>query len=266
MANDDSALDAQGVTLAIDNGVALLTLDRPPLNALSASLLAALAKRAHALGADESVKAVVITGNDRAFAAGADVTEFSPDRESARLVAASFRTACDAISAIPRPVIAAIRGYALGGGLEVALACDLRVASDASRLGQPEILLGIIPGGGGTQRLARAVGASRAKEMIWSGRQVRADEALAIGLVDRVVPAADVLDNALHWAHSFAPGAVAAMGLAKSAIDDGLDRSLAEGLDVEAERFADSFVTGDAAVGIASYLEHGPGKATFTGS
>ena len=262
---DDDALDEQGVTLATDNGVALLTLDRPPLNALSAALLSALAKRAHALAADASVKAVVITGNERAFAAGADVTEFSPDSESARVVAASFRTACDALTAIPRPVIAAIRGYALGGGLEVALACDLRVASDSARLGQPEILLGIIPGGGGTQRLARLVGAARAKEMIWSGRQVRADEALAIGLVDRVVAADEVLENALHWARSFAPGAVAAMGLAKRAIDDGLHRSLADGLDLEADCFADSFGTADAAAGIASYLEHGPGKARFTG-
>jgi enoyl-CoA hydratase len=254
------------VKIAVDDGVALLTLDRPPLNALSASLLAELAQRAHAIAADATVKAVVITGNDRAFAAGADVTEFSPDRESARIVAASFRTAADALAAIERPVIAAIRGYALGGGLEVALACDLRVAADNARVGQPEILLGIIPGGGATQRLARLVGASRAKELIWSGRQVRADEALAIGLVDKVVPADAVLDEALRWAQSFASGAVAAMGFAKRAIDDGIERTLAEGLDLEADRFADSFATNDAATGIASYLEHGPGKATFSGS
>ena len=256
-----------GISVVTDaDGVALLAVDNSPLNALSAGLLAALAKRAHALTDDPAVKAVVITGNDRAFAAGADVTQFSPDRESARVVSASFRTACDAIAAIPRPVIAAIRGYALGGGLEVALTCDLRVASDTARLGQPEILLGIIPGGGGTQRLARLIGPARAKEMIWSGRQVRADEALAMGLVDRVVPADDVVENALHWARSFASGAVVGMGLAKRAIDDGLDRTLASGLDLEAELFADSFETHDAAIGIASYLEHGPGKAEFTGS
>lgn len=249
-----------------DTGVALLAIDNSPLNALSAELLAALAKRVHAIKDDPSVKAVVITGNERAFAAGADVTQFSPTRESARLVAASFRTACDAIASIPRPVIAAIRGYALGGGLEVALACDLRVASDAARLGQPEILLGIIPGGGGTQRLSRLIGAPRAKEVIWSGRQVRADEALAMGLVDRVVPADDVIETAVHWARSFASGAVVSMGLAKRAIAEGLDGPLAAGLDLEAERFADSFETRDAAIGIASYLEHGPGKAEFTGS
>ena len=263
---DDETLDESSVRFDTDDGVALLTLDRPPLNALSAALLAQVAKRAHAIAADPSIKAVVITGNDRAFAAGADVTEFSPNRESARLVAASFRTASDAIAAIPRPVIAAIRGYALGGGLEVALACDLRVASDAARLGQPEILLGIIPGGGATQRLARLIGAARAKEMVWSGRQMRAEEALAIGLVDRVVPAGDVVDNALQWARSFSSGAVVAMGLAKRAIDEGLDRPLTDGLDLEADLFADAFETGDAAAGIASYLEHGPGKAHFTGS
>jgi enoyl-CoA hydratase/carnithine racemase len=264
---DDASGDQhREVTLVVDDGVALVTLDRPPLNALSAGLLAALAKQAHALAADPSIKAVVITGNDRAFAAGADVTEFAPDRESARLVAASFRTACDAIAAIERPVIAAIRGYALGGGLEVALACDLRVAADTTRVGQPEILLGIIPGGGATQRLARLVGAARAKEMIWSGRQVRADEALAIGLVDRVVPADDVVDEALRWARSFASGPVVAISLAKRAIDDGLALSLTAGLDLEADCFADSFATNDAATGFASYLEHGPGKARFTGS
>lgn len=267
MADDDARGDRAGrVTLAVDNGVALVTLDRPPLNALSAGILADLAGQANALGADPSVKAVVITGNDRAFAAGADVTEFSADRESARRVAASFRVAGDAVASIPRPVIAAIRGYALGGGLEVALACDLRVAADSARFGQPEILLGIIPGGGATQRLARLVGTARAKELIWSGRQLRADEAFAMGLVDRVVPAGEVLDDALRWAHSFASGAVAAMTLAKRAIDDGFDRPLAEGLDLEADCFADSFETNDAATGIASYVEHGPGKAQFSGS
>jgi enoyl-CoA hydratase/carnithine racemase len=263
----DDAQTSGAVTLAVDDdGVALITLDRPPLNALSADLLAQLAKRAHAAAADPAVKAVVITGNDRAFAAGADVTEFSPTAESARLVAASFRVAGDAIANIPRPVIAAIRGYALGGGLEVALACDLRVAADSARFGQPEILLGIIPGGGATQRLARLIGAGPTKELIWSGRQVRSEEALALGLVDRVVPADEVLDEALRWARSFASGAVVAMGIAKRAVDDGLDLTLGAGLDLEADCFADSFATNDAAIGIASYLEHGPGKAKFTGS
>jgi enoyl-CoA hydratase/carnithine racemase len=247
-----------------DDGVALVRLNRPPLNPLSFALLGSLADHAVALEADPTVKAVVVAGSEKALAAGADITEFGgPD--DARRIGAQFRAAFDALAKIPRPVIAAVRGFALGGGLELALACDLRVAADSARLGQPEILLGIIPGAGGTQRLPRLVGPARAKELVWSGRQVRADEALAIGLVDRVVPAEAVEATALEWAASFASGAVVAMGLAKRAIDRGLDRALATGLDHEAQAFVDVFATEDAEVGVRSFLEHGPGKATFSG-
>ncbi len=247
------------------DGVVLLTLNRPPMNPLSQALLAAITETARRLAEDADIKAVVIPGSDKAFAAGADVKEFEPNARAARRVANGFRDAGDAVSAIPRPVIAAIRGYALGGGLELAMACDYRIASESARVGQPEILLGIIPGGGGTQRLARLVGPSRAKEMIWSGRQVRAEEALAMGLVDEVVAADDVVEHALAFASRLAAGAVVAMGLAKRAIDDGIDRALAQGLDLEAAAFAESFDTADAAIGIASFNEHGPGKADFTG-
>jgi enoyl-CoA hydratase len=246
------------------DGVAVLRLDRPPLNPLSQAMLGEIAAAARALTADASVKAVVLAGGERAFAAGADIEEFGSS-EDARRIEAAFREAFDAVAAIPRPVIAAIRGFALGGGLELALACDLRVASESARLGQPEVLLGIIPGAGGTQRLPRLVGPARAKELIWSGRQVRADEALAIGLVDRVVPSADVEDHALEWARSLASGAVVAMGLAKRVIDAGLDGSLAEGLDAETEAFVEVFGTEDAATGVRSFLEQGPGKAIFSG-
>jgi enoyl-CoA hydratase/carnithine racemase len=149
--------------------------------------------------------------------------------------------------------------------MELALACDLRVAADTARFGQPEILLGIIPGAGGTQRLPRLIGPARAKELIWSGRQVKADEALSIGLVDRVVPVADLEAATIAWATQLANGAVVAMGLAKSAIDDGLDGTLARGIDLEAAAFVEVFGTDDAQVGIASFLEHGPGAATFSG-
>ncbi len=247
------------------NGVVLLTLNRPPMNPLSSSLLEAITHHARSLATSAAVTAVVITGSEKAFAAGADVKEFEPNARSARRVANSFRAAGDAIAAIPRPVIAAIRGYALGGGIELAMACDYRIAAETARLGQPEILLGIIPGGGGTQRLARLVGPSRAKELIWTGRQVRADEALAIGLVDEVVPADQVVEHALALAGRLASGAVAAMGLAKRAIDDGFDRPLSQALDLEAAAFAESFETDDAATGIASFNEHGPGKANFAG-
>jgi enoyl-CoA hydratase/carnithine racemase len=247
------------------DGVVLITLNRPPMNPLSLALLGAIANEANELVTDDDVKAVVITGTDKAFAAGADVKEFEPNARSARRVANAFRDVGDALATIPRPVIAAIRGYALGGGIELAMACDYRIAADSARVGQPEILLGIIPGGGGTQRLARLVGPARAKELIWSGRQVRADEALAIGLVDEVVPADEVLDRALAMASHLASGAVAAMGLAKRAIDDGFDRPLSQALDLEAAAFAESFDTEDAAIGIGSFNEHGPGKAEFVG-
>ena len=246
------------------DGVALVRLIRPPLNALSQALLGELADTARELAADTELKAVVVAGSEKALAAGADIEEFT-QVDAPRTINAIFREAFDALAAIPRPVIAAIRGYALGGGLELALACDLRVASVSARLGQPEILLGIIPGAGGTQRLARLVGPARAKDLIWSGRPVRADEALAIGLVDRVVPADEVETNALEWAASFARGAVVAIGLAKRAIDQGLDGSLTDGLDLEAAAFIAAFDTDDAAVGVQSFLEHGPGKATFSG-
>jgi enoyl-CoA hydratase/carnithine racemase len=246
------------------DGVATLRLNRPPLNPLSTAMLAALAEAASELALDDGVKAVVVCGSEKALAAGADIDEFgTPD--DARRISAAFRAAFDAIAAIPRPVIAAIRGFALGGGLELALACDLRVAGDTARVGQPEILLGIIPGAGGTQRLPRLVGPARAKEMVWSGRQVRADEALVIGLVDRVVGANEVDDAAHAWAAELAGGAVVAMGLAKRAIDAGLDGSLAAGLDLEADAFVDVFGTDDADAGVRSFREHGPGKATFSG-
>jgi enoyl-CoA hydratase/carnithine racemase len=246
------------------DGVATLTLNRPPMNALSQALLSALGEAATALAAEPAVKAVVVRSEGKAFAAGADISEFG-DAEQARTIATTFRFAFDAVAAIPRPVIAAIGGFALGGGLELALACDLRIMSERARVGQPEILLGIIPGAGGTQRLTRLVGPARAKELVWSGRQVGADEALAIGLVDRLA-APEMLDGAARaWASELAAGPVVAMGLAKRSIDGGLDGSLAAGLDLEADAFVEVFGTEDAASGIASFLEHGPGRAEFEG-
>jgi enoyl-CoA hydratase/carnithine racemase len=246
-----------------DGGVALIRLTRPPLNALSVGLLDELARAATRVSSDPPAKAVVVGGSERAFAAGADIEELQKTEpaEMERVL----RVAFDAVAAIPRPVIAAVRGFALGGGLELAMACDLRVVGESARLGQPEILLGIIPGAGGTQRLPRLVGPARAKELVWSGRHLRADAAATIGLVDRVVPDAEVDSIALTWAHSLAEGAVVAMGLAKRAIDRGLDGSLADGLDLERDAFVEVFRTEDATTGIRSFLEHGPGRATFHG-
>jgi len=245
------------------NGVAVVRLDRPKMNALSRELLAQLEVALTELGADPP-GAVVVWGGERVFAAGADIAEFAGPDE-AREIGAGFRRAIDALAAIPRATIAAVTGYALGGGCEIALACDFRVVADTTKLGQPEILLGIIPGGGGTQRLPRLVGASRAKDLVFSGRQVGADEALRIGLADRVAPAAEVLDMALGWAAELARGALAAQALAKRAIDAGLSAPLGDGLSLEQDCFVEVFRTDDAAIGVRSFLEHGPGKATFTG-
>jgi enoyl-CoA hydratase/carnithine racemase len=246
-----------------DDGVALVTLDNPKVNALSRELLRQLEAVAGGLAADPP-GAVVVTGGDRIFAAGADIAEFGGPEE-ARAVGGGFRGALDAVAAIPRCVIAAISGFALGGGCELALACDLRIASERAKLGQPEILLGIIPGGGGTQRLARLVGPARAKELVLTGRQVAADEALRIGLVDEVVPHDELRGRALALAAELARGAVVAQCFAKRAIDRGLEGPLDAGLDLEQDLFAEVFATEDARIGVASFLEHGPGKATFVG-
>ncbi len=247
-----------------DSGVVLLRLQNGAMNPLSIAVLNALRDCAREAAADAGIKAVVVAGGEKAFAAGADISEFG-DQDAARTIAGAFREAFDAIAAIPRPVIAAIHGYALGGGLELAMACDLRLAGETARFGQPEILLGIIPGAGATQRLARLVGPARAKDLIWSGRQVRADEALAMGLVDRVVAPTEVEHAALHWAEELAKGAVVAMGLAKRVIDDGLGIPLSAGLDLERDAFVDVFATEDARTGVQSFLADGPGKATFSG-
>jgi len=254
------------------DGVAVLRLDNPKVNALSSELLRQLAAAADGLR-DDPPGAVVVTGGDRIFAAGAEISEFrSPEapaevitRAEAELIGQLFLRALNAVADIPRATIAAISGFALGGGCELALACDFRIASEKAKLGQPEILLGIIPGGGGTQRLARLVGPARAKDLVLTGRQVRADEALAIGLVDEVVAAEAVFDRALDKAAALAAGATVAQGLAKRAIDRGLDITLNGGLDLEQQLFAEVFTTDDARIGVQSFLASGPGNGTFTG-
>ena len=237
-----------------DDGVAVVTLDNPKVNALSQELLNELGEVFAAMG-DDLPGAVVVTGGDRLFAAGADVTQFSAER--AADIAATFHRVLDAVAAFPRPTIAAISGYALGGGCELAMACDFRIASEKAVFGQPEILLGIIPGGGGTQRLPRLVGASRAKEIIFTGRQVTSEEALFIGLADEVVAPETLHERALAFASDLAAGPVQAIALAKAAID---------GTTTEQQAFTDVFQTEDAAIGVTSFLEHGPGKAVFTGT
>jgi enoyl-CoA hydratase/carnithine racemase len=245
-----------------EDGVAVVRLDNGKVNALSSALLGELRAAAEQL-TSEPPGAVVVTGSDRVFAAGADISEFAGPDE-ARVVGGAFRAALDAVAGIPRATIAAVAGFALGGGCELALACDLRICATTARFGQPEVLLGIIPGGGGTQRLARLVGPSRAKDLIYSGRHVDAEEALRIGLVDRIADG-DVLAAALDWAAELARGAVVAQGMAKRAIDDGLGGWLADGLSLEQELFTEVFRTEDARIGVESFKANGPGKATFEG-
>jgi enoyl-CoA hydratase len=246
------------------DGVGVVTLANGKVNPLSRELLTELRAAADDLARDLP-GAVVVTGGDRIFAAGADISQFGGPDEAA-VIGPLFHDAIDAFAALPRFVIAAVSGYALGGGCELALGCDYRIASEKAIFGQPEILLGIIPGGGGTQRLARLVGPSKAKEMCLTGRQVAAQEALRIGLVDEVVAPDALHDRAIELAADVARGALVAQGIAKRVIDEGLSRSLHEGLALERDAFVEVFRTEDSQIGVRSFLEHGPGKAEFTGS
>jgi enoyl-CoA hydratase len=254
------------VRLEVADGVATLRLDRPKMNAISLQVQAELRAACAEATEREDVRAVVLYGGERLLAAGNDVAEMSR-MSYADMVHATrgVSQAATAIADIPKPTIAAVTGYALGGGCELTLACDLRFAAENATFGQPEILLGIIPGAGGTQRLARLVGPSRAKDLIFTGRFVKADEALAIGLVDRVVPAESVYEEALAWAKQFSGAAALALRAAKECIDRGLETDLHAGLGIEQQQFAAVFATEDARTGMASFLENGPGKATFAG-
>jgi enoyl-CoA hydratase/carnithine racemase len=245
-------------------GVATIRVERPPMNALNTEVQEGLRAAAAEVTRNDAIRAVVLYGGEKVFAAGADVKEFA-DQDHAQMMRDADRlsSALAAIAGIPKPVIAAVTGYALGGGCELALTADFRVSADNARWGQPEILLGIIPGAGGTQRLPRLIGPARAKDLIYTGRFVNADEALSIGLVDAVVPAAEVYPTALAMAAKFAKGPALALAAAKAAIDGGLDGDLANGLRLESHLFASLFATEDRTIGMASFLEHGPGKAVF---
>lgn len=257
---------AEFVQVDIDGNVATIRLDRPPMNALNAQVQREIRDAAEMVSANTSVGAVVLHGGDKVFAAGADIAEMST-MGYADMAASSqeLRNAFTAVARIPHPTIAAITGYALGGGLELAMCCDFRVAGDNAKVGQPEIALGIIPGAGGTQRLPRLIGPARAKELIFSGRFVGAEEALKIGLVDEVVPPDDVLASAMEWARRLSAGPRVAIRAAKAAIDYGLEVDLQTGLEVERAHFAALFATEDQRIGMESFLANGPGQAEFIG-
>ncbi|MGD0069704.1 MAG: enoyl-CoA hydratase-related protein [Streptosporangiaceae bacterium] len=257
---------AELVRLEIDGGIGTIRLDRPPVNALNDQLTAELAEVAAAAAASDEVRAVIVYGGEKCFAGGADITQMAEADYAEMAVRASrLQAAMGLVAGLGKPVVAAITGYALGGGLELALAADFRVAGEGARLGQPEILLGVIPGAGGTQRLPRLVGPSKAKDLIFSGRMVKAAEAHAIGLVDLVAPDDGVYAAARDLVQRYATGPALALQAAKQAIDHGLDVDLATGLEIERVQFAALFGTQDQRSGMRSFLENGPGKATFTG-
>ncbi|HEY0888420.1 MAG TPA: enoyl-CoA hydratase-related protein [Nocardioides sp.] len=254
------------VSLTVEDGVGTIRLDRPKMNAISFQVQAELREAAAEATEREDVRAVVVYGGERVFAAGNDVKEMAELSYTDMVrMSGSVQSAVTAVAQIPKPVVAAVTGYALGGGCELALAADVRIAADNATFGQPEILLGIIPGAGGTQRLARLIGPSKAKDLIFTGRFVGAEEALALGLVDRIVPAADVYAEAVAWAGQFTGAAAYALRAAKEAVDRGLEVDLATGLEIERAQFAAVFATEDRTVGMTSFLEAGPGKASFAG-
>ncbi len=255
------------VRLEVDGGIGTIRLDRPPMNALNAEIQEALVGVCREVSGRKDVSAVIVYGGEKVFAAGADIKEmenlsYTDMVDHATLLQEFTR----ALAQIPKPTVAAITGYALGGGCEVALACDFRVAGRGAKLGQPEILLGIIPGAGGTQRLARLVGPARAKDLVFSGRFVDADEALAIGLVDEVVEPEDVYTAAVARMAPYVGGPAYALKAAKEAIDRGLEVDLESGLEIERMLFSSLFATRDRATGMRSFIENGPGKATFEGA
>lgn len=252
------------VNLEVSAGVGTIRLDRPPMNALDIAVQDRLKELAQEVTDRDDVRAVILYGGEKVFAAGADIKEMQ-NMDHAAMVRRSraLQDSFTAIARIPKPVVAAVTGYALGGGCELALCADHRIAADNAKLGQPEILLGLIPGAGGTQRLARLVGPSKAKDLIFTGRMVKAEEALTLGLVDRVVPAAEVYEQAHTWAARLAQGPALALRAAKEAVDTGLETDIDTGLAVERTWFAGLFATEDRERGMRSFVEEGPGKAKF---
>ena len=254
------------VRLEVEGGIGTIRLDRPPMNALNIEIQDALLAVAAEATARRDVSAVIVYGGEKVFAAGADIKEMQTMSYSDMVDrSAALQAAFTAIARIPKPTVAAITGYALGGGCELALACDFRVAGETARLGQPEILLGVIPGAGGTQRLSRLIGSSRAKDIIFTGRFVSAEVALRIGLVDEVVAPEDVYAAARRRVERYVGGPAYAIRAAKEAIDRGLEVDLETGLEIERMQFAGLFATRDREIGMASFVEHGPGKAQFEG-
>jgi enoyl-CoA hydratase/carnithine racemase len=259
-------LDVRAVRLEVSDGIGTLVLSRPPVNALDTAAQRALRWAAEEAAERPDVSAVVLHGDAGRFSAGADIREMAGMSAADMTVwAGQLQGAFSAVADIPKPVVAAVNGFALGGGCELALTADHRIMADDARIGLPEITLGVIPGAGGTQRLTRLVGPARAKEIIFTGRALDAAEALAIGLVDQVVPAERVLQEARAWATRFVGGPALALRAAKQAVDLGGGTDLRSGLEIERALFAGLFGTDDRLEGMRSFVVKGPGNARFTG-
>ena len=248
------------------SGVGTIRLDRPKVNALNEQVVRELGEVVDGLRLNGDVRAVVLWGGERVFAAGADIKQMT-DLDAVQMFRyiGGFQDVLTRLERLPQITIAAINGYALGGGCELSMACDFRVCAEDSKLGQPEILLGIIPGAGGTQRLTRLVGIGRAKDIIFTGRFVEPGEALSIGLVQKVVPAAEVYDAAVKMAERFASGPAVALMAAKQAIQSGYEVDMDTAMLIERQAFAALFATEDQKIGMKSFAEEGPGKAKFVG-
>lgn len=254
------------VRLEVEGAIGTIRLDRPKMNAINTQLRTELHEVALEARDREDVRAVVLYGGERVFAAGADIKEMEGLTYAGMVsYGTKLQDALKVVARLPKPVVAAVTGFALGGGFELALAADFRVLGESAKVGVPEILLGVIPGAGGTQRLTRLVGPAKAKDLVFTGRFVAADEALALGVADRVVPDADVYAAAVELAQQFANGPAVALRAAKQAIDDGLELDLDSALRLESALFAGLFATDDQKAGMKSFVENGPGKATFSG-
>ncbi len=252
------------VEVSRDGAVAVVELNRPPVNALSADLSGELLSAFRDCQTPE-VRAVVVTGEPH-FAAGADITGFQASFDSGTddTLANALTEAIWALERLEKPTIATVRGFALGGGLELAMGADFRYVADDAKVGQPEIMLGLIPGAGGTQRLPRLVGYQKAKEIVYSGRHVGAEEALAIGLADKILEPDELVETAMADAADWAQGPTRALAAAKRALNDGWGQPLTRAIEIEATEFSDVFATADARAGVAAFLEKR--KPDFSGS
>jgi enoyl-CoA hydratase len=246
----------ENILVSRDGAVGLITLNRPKaLNALNSALLTELCEALESFDADPAIHCTILTGSERAFAAGADIKEMAPQSSIDMFKADWFAKSCTRIDAIRKPVIAAVAGYALGGGCELAMMCDFIIAADTAKFGQPEITLGVLPGMGGSQRLTRFVGKSKAMDMCLTGRMMDAAEAERAGLVSRVVPAADLAAEALKIAQKIAEQSLPAILMVKEAVNRSYETTLTEGLRYERRLFHAAFASADQKEGMAAFSE-----------